>query len=220
MATERVNVVVSVQDNFSRGFGKVAANIVAINQAVQLLQLSLQPFIALGKQILETGDAFDRLRISLDTLTGNSRDTAKAFQFLRKQIRVLPFDLKTLAKSFQQLSAVGGGINVERTMLAIADAVGAFGGSSQDFQLASLAFQQMLGKGVVSMEELRRQLGERIPQARSKLLCPINSGIQRLHIFFKSNINLSKFNSFLPLFLYKFFKFFPEPLHLLYLFFC
>lgn len=51
----------------------------------------------------------------------------------------------------------------------LTQAVSSFGLSSEDANLAFLAVEQMMGKGVVSAEELRRQLGERIPTAMTAM---------------------------------------------------
>ena len=45
------------------------------------------------------------------------------------------------------------------------DSVARFGGDSELLKRAAVAVQQMSGKGVVSMEELRQQLGEAVPNA-------------------------------------------------------
>lgn len=42
---------------------------------------------------------------------------------------------------------------------------GKFGKSSEELKRASVAIQQMAGKGVISMEELRQQFGEAVPDA-------------------------------------------------------
>ena len=50
-------------------------------------------------------------------------------------------------------------------MQALVDANAAFGGDNDKFHRAAIAIQQMAGKGVISMEELRQQMGEAVPRA-------------------------------------------------------
>lgn len=54
-------------------------------------------------------------------------------------------------------------------MNALIDGVARFGGNSDIMKRATIALQQMAGKGVVSMEELRQQLGEAIPTAMKNM---------------------------------------------------
>lgn len=75
-----------------------------------------------------------------------------------------PFDVKTLMDGAVKLKS--GGIDpLNGSLKTLADSVAFFGGTSDQFHRASIAIQQMAGKGVVSMEELRQQLGEAVPTA-------------------------------------------------------
>jgi tape measure domain-containing protein len=51
------------------------------------------------------------------------------------------------------------------SLKSLADSVARFGGDSELLKRAAVAIQQMSGKGVISMEELRQQLGEAVPTA-------------------------------------------------------
>ncbi len=75
-----------------------------------------------------------------------------------------PFSIDALADSFVKLK-ISGLDPLGGSLQTITDSVAAFGGTSEDLKLTTIALQQMAGKGVVSMEELRRQLGERVPTA-------------------------------------------------------
>lgn len=75
-----------------------------------------------------------------------------------------PFTLKAITDAFVKLR-VSGIHPVNESFNALTDAVAAFGGSDENLKRASVAIQQMSGKGVVSMEELRQQLGEAVPTA-------------------------------------------------------
>ena len=81
----------------------------------------------------------------------------------------VPFSLNTMTNSFVRLRAAGIEPIVDQQgngpLKDLADAVAAFGGGDEIFKRATIALQQMAGKGVISMEELRQQLGEAIPTA-------------------------------------------------------
>lgn len=75
-----------------------------------------------------------------------------------------PFSMNALSDSFVKFKSVGLD-PLDGSMGALVDAVAAFGGTDEVLGRASIAIQQMAGKGVISMEELRQQLGEAVPQA-------------------------------------------------------
>lgn len=75
-----------------------------------------------------------------------------------------PFSLTAITNSFVKLR-VSGIEPIEQGFNAMIDAVAQFGGNDEALKRASVAIQQMAGKGVVSMEELRQQLGEAVPTA-------------------------------------------------------
>jgi lambda family phage tail tape measure protein len=75
-----------------------------------------------------------------------------------------PFSINAITDTFVKMKA--GGIDpLNGSMNALIDGVASFGGTDDVLKRASVAIQQMGGKGVVSMEELRQQLGEAIPNA-------------------------------------------------------
>lgn len=75
-----------------------------------------------------------------------------------------PFSIDALTDSIVKMKAAGLD-NAEQGFNALVDAVAAFGGTDVTLKRASVAISQMSGKGVVSMEELRQQLGEAVPSA-------------------------------------------------------
>ena len=185
MAVDKVKVIIDLDDNASAGlsrlsgalnnvapasqraqssFSKLGSRIIVMNQAVQLASSIWRGLDATLGKIVRTTDQFRRTTILLTNLTGSLKQAEESLSFLVDLARKTPQTLLTLQKSFVRMKATGVE-DTERAITVLADAVSAFGGTDQDLQLATLAFQQMAGKGVVSMEELRRQLGERIPTA-------------------------------------------------------
>ena len=119
-------------------------------------------------QIIRANAEIEKLTVLLAGMSGESTYAA-AMEEGTKQTRELinlatrlPFTISTIADSTAKLKAVGldplGG-----SVTALSDAVAQFGGDDQIFHRATIAIQQMSGKGVISMEELRQQLGEAIP---------------------------------------------------------
>lgn len=125
-------------------------------------------FIRMPVAIVRTAGEMEKLRTQLEGLSnelGEAQKKAAAaadFKFLTNMAQNAPFELQALADTFVKLKS--GGIDPTRgAMQALVDTVAKFGGSSEQLKRAGVAIQQILGKGVVSMEELRQQLGEAIP---------------------------------------------------------
>ncbi|MDD8683558.1 tape measure protein, partial [Escherichia coli] len=75
-----------------------------------------------------------------------------------------PFAMQALTDSFVKFRSAGLD-PTDGSLKALVDSVARFGGDSELLKRAAVAVQQMSGKGVVSMEELRQQLGEAVPNA-------------------------------------------------------
>lgn len=85
-------------------------------------------------------------------------------EFVFKLSKNAPFEVNALTDSFIKFKSAGLD-PTNGSMQSLVDSVARYGGSSEQLKRASIAIQQMAGKGVVSMEELRQQLGEAVPSA-------------------------------------------------------
>ena len=95
---------------------------------------------------------------------------AAQLNFVKEIAYDLGLNLRTLAKDYQLLSAAAQGTNLEgaetdRIFIAMAKAGRALNMSADDIHGSLRAMQQMMSKGKVQAEELRGQLGERLPGA-------------------------------------------------------
>jgi tape measure domain-containing protein len=123
-----------------------------------------------GKSILETGTRMEQLRASLNAISGGAVQGNESFRFLTDVGQRLGLNIQDLVGNFTRLSAATRGTalegdNTKRIFEAVAIAGRAVGASNSQIQGAFLALEQMISKGTVSMEELRRQLGNAIPGA-------------------------------------------------------
>jgi len=90
--------------------------------------------------------------------------TNKELEYLLDLTQSSPVNLNALSDAFVKLKTAGLD-PTQGSLQALTDSIARFGGTDEQFKRASIAIQQMSGKGVVSMEELRQQLGEAIPDA-------------------------------------------------------
>lgn len=124
----------------------------------------------LHMNLINANAQIERTTFLLKGLSTASTDAARMdeakgnLEFLLDMAERTPFALKELSNSFVKMKTVG----IDPTagsLKSLTDAVAAFGGDDQLLHRATIAIQQMAGKGVVSMEELRQQLGEAVPTA-------------------------------------------------------
>jgi tape measure domain-containing protein len=107
---------------------------------------------------------------SLKVAVGSAEGAKRETQFLRDESERLGLEFQSVALSYGKLSAAtrNSALTTKQTreiFLATAEAGSALGLSAYEVEGALNAMQQMVSKGNVSAEELRGQLGERIPGA-------------------------------------------------------
>lgn len=155
-------------------FTGVAGRFRSIIQTASMLRYAMHDvhdiFMALPGAILKTSGEVEKMTKLME---GMSKETTKAarsaealnnVKFIFNMAQNAPFDVKTLTDAFVKLKS-GGLDPTDGSMKALVDSVAKFGGTSDTMHRASIAIQQMSGKGVISMEELRQQLGEAVPNA-------------------------------------------------------
>jgi len=114
--------------------------------------------------------------VELETITRKLQNTLGqqgangALNFTNQLSRDLGLNFKTLADSFAGFTAAASAANVpietqKGLFAAVSKAGQALGLSNDAVQGSFLALQQVASKGTVQMEELRGQLGERLPIA-------------------------------------------------------
>ncbi|MCY1200491.1 tape measure domain protein [compost metagenome] len=127
-------------------------------------------FLRLPTAILRSAGELEKMQVLMQGLSkeitkaGKIAEGQKGFNFVTTMAKNAPFELKALADTFVKFKTAG----IDPTngsMQALVDSVAKFGGTGESLKRASVAIQQMAGKGVVSMEELRQQLGEAVPTA-------------------------------------------------------
>ena len=92
------------------------------------------------------------------------------FEYLRKESDKLGLSLEAAANGYKQIAGAARGTNLEGQKTkdifeGVSAATAVMGLSSEQSEGALLALSQMISKGKVQAEELRGQLGERIPGA-------------------------------------------------------
>jgi len=135
----------------------------AIGAQVGMVRKSLGEITAFSAQL-----ALQRKALKL--VIGDIDKYNKSQEFLAQTSRKLAIPQDVITRQFTSLTAsvVGAGKSVsdaEEVFKAIAAGIRGTGGSLEDMKAAMRATAQVFSKGKVSAEELRQQLGERLPGA-------------------------------------------------------
>lgn len=158
-ATKKVGNEVSALD---RQFGALAG---AIETA-----FSVGSVIEFGKAVFKASSEVQSLQVRLNSIAGGNNQGMAAMQDLASLANKLGLDFVSLADNFVQFTgaAKASGMEVrkaEQIFKSMSVAIAGSGASAETAKRAMTAMTQMLGKGKISAEELRGQLGEAMPQA-------------------------------------------------------
>lgn len=123
-----------------------------------------------AQEISRAGMAFESYRAALGSVTDSSEKAEAVLNYLKKTSNDLGLNMEASTEQFTLLSAAAKGTSLQgaQTMEifeGISMAMTALGRSTDDTSGALNAIQQMISKGKVSSEELKEQLGERLPGA-------------------------------------------------------
>jgi tape measure domain-containing protein len=146
-------------------FSSVASSIFGLRGAMAGLGLGL-----LTRSIVGTTLQVERLKIALNSTRQDMDKTTRRFDAMRKMSDELGVDFLTTAGAFKNfgLAAEQAGIQgaeTERIFRSFVTAGAAMQMTNEELEGSLTAVAQMFSKGKVSAEELRGQLGERMPVA-------------------------------------------------------
>lgn len=122
------------------------------------------------QRFIEANTQAEKFELAMTSLKGSTEAAAIEFEYISNVSRTLGLNLFDAADAYVQLTAATKGTALEGQATrdifeAVSTAMGKLGRSSADTEGALLAISQIVSKGNVSLEELRGQLGERLPGA-------------------------------------------------------
>lgn len=123
---------------------------------------------AVGKALFDASASAQRLTTQLNFATGGN--SAKEMAFVAQMANRLGLEITSTAQAYAGFASASRGTAIEGQKArdvfeSISAAAAVMGLSTDQASGALLAVQQMMSKGVVSAEEFRGQLGERMPIA-------------------------------------------------------
>lgn len=130
---------------------------------------AVDKMVAIGKELLNVSIAVDRLNKSYQSIAGSSGGAKEQLDFIYKTSQDLGLSFMSTAESAKTFFSSAKGTSLEKDMNKIFTSVSQAGTalslSGDQMQGVFLALGQMISKGKVQAEELRGQLGERLPGA-------------------------------------------------------
>ncbi|MDD2467369.1 MAG: tape measure protein [Desulfobulbus sp.] len=190
-ANSKIEIILTAKDNglsaaLKRGGAQVSSFAGTVRNATKPINsmvnaaLSLKTAVAgivtgaglsvVANSLLNAGQKADSLRLSFQSINGTGQNAAKELEFVRLTADKLGLDLETAAQAYKGISAAAQGTTlagrgVQQIFTSVSKASTVLGLSADETSGALLAISQMISKGKVSAEELRGQLGERLPGA-------------------------------------------------------
>jgi tape measure domain-containing protein len=134
---------------------------------------SIVPGLGLGfgiKNLVQTEQAVTGIENALTAASGSVQDGRQQMKFLREETDRLGINFLNSARGFTNMLASGRavGINMDTTreiFLGVAESARVLNLSADDTDGVLRAITQMMSKGTIQSEELKGQLGERLPGA-------------------------------------------------------
>lgn len=161
-ATREANKELSKQSAVSRA---LQTDLATLKNGIAALGIG-----ALTRELAQSAVQMQGFEIGLKAATGSAEGSQRALAFVREESRRLGLDFQSAAASFTQLAAAARGTTLEgegtrKIFTAVSEAARVLHLSNEATAGSLNAIQQMISKGTVSAEELRGQLGERLPGA-------------------------------------------------------
>lgn len=164
---------------------------------------AVSSLIAFGKEAVATAAKIEGIGNSLKFITGSSANAEKTMTYLRELSNRLGLEFESTAQAFKLFAGATtqAGMTLGQTKSifeSVSKAVTTMGLSADDANGVFLALSQVMSKGTVQAEELRGQIGERIPGAFTIAAKSIGVTEQQLNKMLEQGQVLSK--DFLPKF--------------------
>lgn len=152
--------------------GMVSAVQAPLNSLRNLLStvFSVEAIVTFGRELYNVNSVVQGFTATMMVSLGSQRAAAREFEFVTEVANKYGVSVESLTKTYAKLVAAGKDSNMtmqdmHKVFEAMAMASNVLHLTTEETRLVFYALQQMVSKGNVSMEELRRQLAEKFPGA-------------------------------------------------------
>lgn len=174
MASNEITFLVSAQDQASVALSKVGSSLGSLEDAGRKLMSALGPLAgALAvNEIVETAVAWDGYEKALKAVTGTTDGARAEMDYIWKVADNLGASVDALAPAWIIFSAnakaTGFSLSDTRNLFeAVTSACMVLGLSTEDTSRVFYGFNNILSKGSIQSEEVKLQIGEKLPGALS-----------------------------------------------------
>ncbi len=175
MAEKQVKVEISAIDKASQVFRALGRTADDLKKKLSVMTGALTLGVGVGS-VIHAVDALtdsmlnlSRLKISYESIFGSEYAASRQLDFVYRQTQQIGLQFQSSTEAAKTFFAASQGTPLERDMNSIfsgiANAAAAMQMPMEDVNGVFLALGQMVSKGKVQAEELRGQLGERLPGA-------------------------------------------------------
>jgi tape measure domain-containing protein len=210
--SQKVQTILEVTTKGMEAFGKVSGQldrfqgkVTSVFHSIVNLPNIIAGTIGAGMvgSFLKADMQLEALENRIEAAVGKFTNSAEEIKYLRDEADKMGLKFIDLANSYAGFSAATtrAGISVEETRRIfrdISETAVSLKLAPERVRLVFMAMEQMASKGVVSMEELRRQLGDSFPAAMEIGAKAMNMGTQKFNELVASGQLLSA--EFLPRF--------------------
>lgn len=147
----------------------------ALGRAANAVKLLVAGFVTrelarFAREAVSTAAAFESMDQTMLAVFETSEKAAEEFAFVKDTVILLGLDLRRTARDYAKLAAATKGTAVEgaimKELFLGASAAGrTLGLSGERMSAIFVALEQIMSRGTVAAEELRRQLGNQLPGA-------------------------------------------------------
>lgn len=166
----KVNQIKTSNNTLSNSFGNLMKSVGSFILAYTGFNSIMNTFGSIVKNTKE----LNSLDFSIKTIITDEIEFAQTQEYLNGIIKNFGLDLFDTTRSYIKFRAAVGSSNLtvedgQKIFESIAKASATLGLTQEKTNLVFLALEQMLSKGTISSEELRRQLGEQMPVAMTAM---------------------------------------------------
>lgn len=150
--------------------GDALNSLVSRLSALGATYFGFQALKGFASDLLETAKIADSYKFSLQAVSKSNEEASETFDYLTKESERLGLSLISQEKAFTGFAAAAkqSGMKVEETRsvyTGLMEAMTAMHRTPEEAAQALKAFQDMLSKGTIQAEELKKQLGNSLPGA-------------------------------------------------------
>lgn len=176
------------------GFASIKVQVMTFVAALRVADLSLSGFVS---KLVDTARETNRVTTALKNISPNIDTYVKSQKWLIDLSEKYGVEVNSLTGEFAKFTAAGNIMNMplkdqKKIFESVARACSGFALTADDTNSVFLALSQMMGKGKIQAQELRLQMGEKLPVAIQAMALAAGGSVGNMEKMMKDGKLLSK----------------------------